>query len=171
MVQTPDAEFVETNRHAASIPSLGCRARDCGVPAHPIRGDPMNVQACPWPVALALALGLTLSGCTIGTPASGDTPSSVDRKEKRKHQAAKKRTARAAAAPKPKPKPAKKKAAPKQVWVCSWAPTFDDDGHNDVLCDNGIASERPRLREWDDHVERREIMVSARAYARERNRG
>ena len=146
----------------------------------------MNVQTCPWPAAVALALGLTLSGCAIGTPASGDVPSSVDRKKDRKHTsaAAKKRKAsrapakKVSAAPKPKPKAAPKpkpapkpEPAPRQVWVCSWSPTFDDDWHNDVLCDNGIATERPYLREWDDLVERWEIMESARAYARHRNAG
>lgn len=147
----------------------------------------MKVQSCSWAAAVALALGLTLSGCTIGAPALGETPSKADRKKDRKHAAAaRKRKAQAAAAPEkgkaatapepaPRPKPkarvevAKKKAAPKQVWVCSWAPTVDEDRHNDVLCDNGIASERPRLREWDDQVERWEMMESAREYAFQRN--
>ena len=39
------------------------------------------------------------------------------------------------------------------------------------MCDNGIASERPRLREWDDFVEPSEMMESAREYARQRNAG
>ncbi|MCF6379178.1 hypothetical protein L2K70_16315 [Nocardioides KLBMP 9356] len=136
----------------------------------------MNVQSCPWPAAVALALAVTLSGCTIGEPASGDTPSKAERKKDRKKKAvAKRQKAPAKAtkkAPAPKPKPAQKpKPAPRQVWVCSWSPTFDDDWHNDVLCENGIASERPRLREWDDFVERWEIMESAQEYARQRNAG
>lgn len=133
----------------------------------------MNVQSCPWPAAVALAVALTLSGCTIGEPASGDTPSKAEHKLNRKHQQAKKQKAQARKNA-PAPKPAVKstpKPAPKQVWVCSWSPTFDDDWHNDVLCENGIASERPRLREWDDFVERREIMQSAKEYARQRNAG
>ena len=127
----------------------------------------MNVQPCPWPAAIVLALGLTLSSCAIDASASGDEPSSADRKDRKKDRKQKQRTARkkkAPAAPKPKP-------APQQVWVCSWSPTYDDDWYNDVLCDNGIATERPRLREWDDFVEQSEIMESAREYARERNAG
>jgi hypothetical protein len=134
----------------------------------------MNVQTCPWPAAVALALGLTLSGCTIGTPASGDVPSSVDRKKDRKERKTVRQNDRtqktAAPKPKPRPKPAPKPPA-KQVWVCSWSPTYDDDWHNDVLCDNGIASERPRLREGDDFVEQAEMMESAKEYARQRNAG
>ena len=57
------------------------------------------------------------------------------------------------------------------MWTCSWAPTVDQDPHNDVLCSNGIASERPFLRQWDEVVEKAEIMESARAYARQRNAG
>lgn len=132
----------------------------------------MNVQSCPWPAAAALAVGLTLSGCTIGTPASGDTPSSADRVKDRKHKKAAAQKRKAAPTPKPvKKREPKPKPDPKPVWVCSWAPTYDDDWYNDVLCDNGIASERPRLREWDDYVEKWEIMQSAREYARERNAG
>ena len=133
----------------------------------------MNVQSCSWPAAVALALTLTLSGCTIGEPAAGDTPSKAERKKDRKKKAtARKQKAQARATKKAAPKPqAVQKPAPKQVWVCSWSPTFDDDWHNDVLCENGIASERPRLREWDDFVERWEIMESAKEYARQRNAG
>lgn len=150
----------------------------------------MKKQSCPWPVAVALALGLALSSCGLEEPASGDTPSRADKKKDRKHKvaAAKKRQAAAGKAPvkkataaaKPKPKPDPKpksaatpqrKTAPKLVWVCSWSPTFDDDRHNDVECANGIATERPYLREWDDFVKRWEIMESARSYARQRSAG
>ena len=134
---------------------------------------------------MALALGLAVSGCAVGAQASDGVKSSVDRKKngKQKAQAPKKQAAAAKkkpavaktkAAPQPVPKPARKKKpqpALTQLWVCSWAPTFDDDPHNDVLCDNGIASERPRLREWDDDVERSEMMESAREYALQRNAG
>lgn len=129
----------------------------------------MNVQSRPWPVAVALVLGLTLSSCAIDEPASGDAPSSADRKKDRKKDRAKERQRdrkQKTAAPMPAPKP-----SPTQVWVCSWSPTYDDDWHNDVLCDNGIASERPRLREGDDFVEQAEMMESAREYARQRNAG
>jgi hypothetical protein len=143
----------------------------------------MNKQSCPWPAAVALALGLALSSCALEEPASGDAPSRADKVKDRKQKAAAKKrkaaagkapskeaTAAAKAKPKPAPKP-ERKPAPEQVWVCSWSPTFDDDWHNDVLCDNGIASERPRLREGDDFVERSEMMESAREYARQRNAG
>jgi hypothetical protein len=148
----------------------------------------MYKQSCPWPAAVALALGLALSSCALGEPASGDAPSRADKvkDKKKKKAAAKKRKAAAGKAPatkatavakeKPEPpiKPALKpqpKPPPAQVWVCSWSPTYDDDWHNDVLCDNGIASERPRLREGDDFVEQAEMMESAREYARQRNAG
>ena len=151
----------------------------------------MNKQSCTWTVAVALTLGLALSSCALEEPASGDTPSRADKVKNRKHKAAaKKRRATAGTAPskkatavakpklkpapKPDPKPShepRRKPAPQQVWVCSWSPTFDDDWHNDVMCANGIAWERPYLREWDESVERWEIMESARAYARHRNAG
>ena len=146
-------------------------------------GDLMKKQSCPWPVAVALALGLALSSCALEEPASGDAPSGADKVKDRKQKAAakkrkaaagkapsKKATAAAKAKTKPAPKP-ERKPAPEQVWVCSWSPTFDDDWHNDVMCANGIAWERPYLREWDESVERWEIMESARAYARQRNAG
>ena len=169
MVQTPGRCLAVPARSGASVPTLGVRGF-VGFPP-PIRGDQMKTQSCSWAAAAGLALVLALSGCTFGEPAAGDTPSKAERKQDRAQKKAKKQKAQAkkgqakkAATPKPKPKP-------EQVWVCRWSPTFDEDWHNDVLCENGIASERPRLREWDGHVERWEIMESAKQYARERNAG
>lgn len=191
VVQTPDADFVETVRPTESIPNLECTRGFCGDPAARSVGDPMNVQSCPWPAAVALALAITLSGCAIGTPASGDSPSSADRKKDRKDKKAAARTRKAPAAsapnkapaaPKPTPKPEPRARAGKTTipaqskpealrWTCSWSPTFDDDAHNDVECANGIATERPYLRAWDDDVQRWELMASAREYAQERTAG
>ena len=53
---------------------------------------------------------------------------------------------------------------PEPVWVCSYAPTYDDDWHNDVLCSNGVDEDRPYLREWDTFITEDEIMESAQEY-------
>ena len=49
-------------------------------------------------------------------------------------------------------------------WVCTFDPTMNNDWHDDVLCQNGAALDRPYLREWDDFVTEEEIMESAREY-------
>jgi hypothetical protein len=54
-------------------------------------------------------------------------------------------------------------------WTCSYLPTMDQDWHNDVLCTNGVAEERPYLRQWDSFVTEAEIMQSARKYERQLN--
>ena len=50
------------------------------------------------------------------------------------------------------------------AWVCAYAPTYDQDWHNDVLCSNGVDEDRPYLREWDAFVTEDEIMESAQEY-------
>lgn len=50
------------------------------------------------------------------------------------------------------------------AWSCEYAPTMDDDWHNDVLCSNGRDGHRPYLREWDSFVTYDEIMQSALEY-------
>ncbi|MGR2752838.1 hypothetical protein [Agromyces arachidis] len=53
-------------------------------------------------------------------------------------------------------------AAP--AWVCTWAPTMNEDWHDDYLCTNGVDSDRPYLIPEDDFVERWEIDQAAAAY-------
>lgn len=56
-------------------------------------------------------------------------------------------------------------------WTCHYAPTYNDDWHDDVVCTNGIDQQRPYLRSWDSFVTEGEIMESAREYERELNGG
>ena len=56
-------------------------------------------------------------------------------------------------------------------WKCWWAPTMDQNWHNDALCSNGVKRVRPHLRPHDTHITRDELMRSARAWARARNQG
>ena len=56
-------------------------------------------------------------------------------------------------------------------WSCRWAPTMDQNWHNDALCSNGVRQVRPYLRPADSHITRDELMSSARAWARARNSG
>jgi hypothetical protein len=69
-------------------------------------------------------------------------------------------TARSAAAP-----------SAAQSWTCRWSPTMDRNWHNDALCSNGVSQVRPYLRPADTHITQDELMRSARAWARARNRG
>ena len=55
------------------------------------------------------------------------------------------------------------------AWTCVYAPTYNDDWHDDVICSNGGNSVRPILREWDDFVTEDEMMASAREYEAELN--
>ncbi|MCF6376056.1 hypothetical protein L2K70_00385 [Nocardioides KLBMP 9356] len=55
------------------------------------------------------------------------------------------------------------------LWTCRWAPTMDQDWHNDALCSNGVKQVRPYLRPHDSYITRDELMASARAWARARN--
>ena len=57
------------------------------------------------------------------------------------------------------------------AWKCWWAPTMDDNWHNDALCSNGVRTARPYLRPADSYITRDELMSSARAWARARNGG
>ena len=68
----------------------------------------------------------------------------------------------------PRPAAAPSAAGP---WKCWWAPTMDDNWHNDALCSNGVRKVRPRLRPADSYITRDELMSSARAWARARNGG
>ena len=57
------------------------------------------------------------------------------------------------------------------LWTCWWAPTMDNNWHNDALCSNGARQVRPYLRPADSYITRDELMASARAWARARNGG
>ena len=56
------------------------------------------------------------------------------------------------------------------AWKCWWAPTMDQNWHNDALCSNGASQVRPYLRPADTYITRAELMSSAQAWARARNR-
>lgn len=60
---------------------------------------------------------------------------------------------------------------PEALWICTYSPTYDDDWHNDVVCSNGVDSERPYLREWDSFVTEDEILESASEYEDQLNAG
>ncbi len=68
----------------------------------------------------------------------------------------------------PRPAAAASAAGP---WTCWWAPTMDDNWHNDALCSNGVRKVRHYLRPADSYITRDELMSSARAWARARNSG
>ncbi|WP_029263996.1 MULTISPECIES: hypothetical protein [Microbacterium] len=55
------------------------------------------------------------------------------------------------------------------AWSCTISVTYNDDWHDDVLCRNGSAVDRPYLREWDSFVEEWEILESAAEYEAELN--
>ncbi|GAA1439392.1 hypothetical protein GCM10009641_47000 [Mycobacterium cookii] len=71
----------------------------------------------------------------------------------------------------PEPYPVPSTPAPTPRWVCYYAPTYDGDWHNDVLCSNGVNSERPYLRAWDSFVTEAEARQSGREYERQLNEG
>jgi len=56
-------------------------------------------------------------------------------------------------------------------WTCFYSPTYNNDWHDDILCSNAEAKERPYLREWDSFVTEAEIMEAARAYEANLNGG
>jgi hypothetical protein len=58
-----------------------------------------------------------------------------------------------------------------EPWTCVYAATMDNDWHNDVLCTDGLRSERPQLRPRDSFVTHAEIMRAARRHENALNRG
>lgn len=112
-------------------------------------------------VALTLAIGLNLAGCT--SPAgpqhpSGDRPTA----QRVKGEASSDRKATK--------KKSKKKSSSAPVWTCYYDPTMNRDWHDDVLCENGLEQDRPYLRPKDKFVTEAEIMRSAREYEKKLNR-
>jgi hypothetical protein len=55
-------------------------------------------------------------------------------------------------------------------WRCYWAPTMNDDWHDDYQCSNGAKSDRPYLLPGDPFVERWEIDDAAADYEASLNR-
>jgi hypothetical protein len=55
------------------------------------------------------------------------------------------------------------------AWSCVYDPTYDEDWHNDVVCNNGVSSERPYLLPDDDFITEDEIMVAAVQHEAELN--
>lgn len=51
-----------------------------------------------------------------------------------------------------------------QSWTCDYSPTYDRDWHNDVLCTNGVESDRPYLLEGDSYITPDEIERAARQH-------
>lgn len=49
-------------------------------------------------------------------------------------------------------------------WSCFYDPTMNDNWHDDVLCTNGVASDRPILLPDDSFIEYDEIMQAAAEY-------
>jgi hypothetical protein len=50
------------------------------------------------------------------------------------------------------------------VWSCDYAPTMNDDWHDDALCSNGLQKDRPVLLPDDSFVDREEIMRALNDY-------
>ena len=95
---------------------------------------------------LALCVGLMVGGCVDYPPDGNEL---LDEPEVQEPEPV------VEDAPIPEPEP---------LWVCSYAPTYDDDWHNDVLCSDGVDEDRPYLREWDTFITEDEIMESAQEY-------
>ncbi|MGJ8722764.1 MAG: hypothetical protein ACSHW9_13075 [Salinibacterium amurskyense] len=55
-------------------------------------------------------------------------------------------------------------------WRCVWDPTYNDDWHDDYVCSNGTAIDRPYLIPEDSFVESWEIEAAAAAYEDSLNR-
>lgn len=53
---------------------------------------------------------------------------------------------------------------PEGAWSCWYDPTMDYDWHNDVLCSDGVITERPYLLEDDSYVTEAEIRDAAASY-------
>lgn len=50
------------------------------------------------------------------------------------------------------------------MWVCSYDVTLNDDYHDDVLCTDGVSSDRPYLLPDDSFITHDEIMREAARY-------
>jgi hypothetical protein len=102
-------------------------------------------------VLLTAWVALSAGGCLAATEVSGNEPPTLEPVESEQpgSSASSREGFEAEGAP---------------LWSCTLAPTYDRDWHNDVLCTNGVDSERPYLREGDDFVTTAEILGAARDY-------
>ena len=62
-------------------------------------------------------------------------------------------------------------AATDRDWSCIYAPTYDRDWHNDVMCRRGLEVKRPYLLAGDSFVTESEIIAAAASYERQLNGG
>lgn len=53
---------------------------------------------------------------------------------------------------------------PVGAWSCEWSPTMNEDWHDDVLCSNGVASDRPILLPDWGFVSQDDMMAEAQRY-------
>lgn len=53
------------------------------------------------------------------------------------------------------------KPKPVRVWTCAYSPTMNRDWHDDALCTDGVAHERPYLLPNDSFITRAELMAAA----------
>jgi hypothetical protein len=61
-------------------------------------------------------------------------------------------------------------AEPPKRWTCTYAPTMNDNWHDDVVCANGVKEGRPYLRAGDNFITPEEMKESARDYEDQLNR-
>lgn len=71
--------------------------------------------------------------------------------------------------PKPKPQPSpwpqpSPESQTQSVWRCSYSETWNDNWHDDMLCTNGLRSERPYLLPNDTYITPDEIMNEGLRY-------
>ena len=104
-------------------------------------------------VALAACVAVTTSGCLAGTEVSGNERPIMQPVEPDYEEEARAHL-----------QEMEQYIEPWQPWTCTYSPTYDRDWHNDVICTNGVESERPYLRRGDSFVTQDEIMQSAREY-------
>lgn len=53
---------------------------------------------------------------------------------------------------------------PVRVWSCGYSPTMNYDWHDDVLCTDGVAQQRPYLLANDSFITEAELMAAAAAH-------
>ena len=58
-----------------------------------------------------------------------------------------------------------------QSWSCGYAPTMNNDWHDDVLCTDGVSEHRPYLRPRDSFITGAELQRAAARYEAQLNFG
>jgi hypothetical protein len=110
-------------------------------------------------VGLTVCVGLATGGCTRDMDVAGNDPGTyrpADPAPNQPPRAHHRQTAR------PIKLPTSQQV--EQPWECHYSVTYDRHWHNDVLCTNGVAMDRPYLRPGDSFITQLEIMESAREY-------